>query len=271
MERQKGCVSPHFDRSPSRNSASLHSSFLLTTSPAHSVDKEILFSNPSHPDAVYNLGNLYRDQGSIEDAVQLYSRFLEVPTSTQGQVLCILALAREPLGCDPKVFYKMLEADLGDDETIPALPVRLQTKLEALRGEALHVTNNFVVLLAQIRDGGLARGVRKITKQHAKFGGAVRRIHSAASVVSRSLACGSQGSDQRISRKLHLVVQYYVPNDLARQREIDACLGRNLVNQHFALVHVMVEDEESASLVASRFQVGQRVRSSCSSQLIWRQ
>lgn len=207
---------------------------------------------------MYNLGNLYRDQGSIEDAVQLYSRFLKVPISTQGQALCILALAREPFGCDPKVFYKMLESNLGGDETIPSLPVGLQTKLEALRGEALYVTNNFVVLLAQIRDGGLARGVRKRTKQHVKFGEAMRRIHSAASGVSRSLACGSQSNDQQISRKVHLVVQYYVSNDLARQRELETCLRRNLVNQHFALVHVMVEDEGSASLVASRFQVGHR-------------
>ena len=227
---------------------------LLCAPLPHQTDKQVLEINSLYPDAIYNLGNLYRDQGLLERAVQLYSKFLGVPISTQGQALCVLALASEPSGCDRERFHTILEDDLGRDGTIPPVHEGLKAKLEALRGPALHVTNNLIVLSAQVRDGGLARGVRKMTNGHLRFAKTIDRIHSATSRASRALACTPGSGDvARVSRQLHLVMQYYISKDPARQEEVDACLRRNLANQHFANVHVMVEDEASVSTVLSRF------------------
>ena len=50
---------------------------------------------------------------------------------------------------------------------------------------------------------------------------------------------------------LHVIVQYYIPEDPARREEVEACLARNVANPHVHTVHVLVERKLSGALTAA--------------------
>ena len=169
--------------------------------------------DPGNAHAIYNLGNVFRDEGRLPMAVAHYRQHLNL-TGSDGTISAVLSLLDRRSA--------LLAVRLLQDRTIAANVERL------VLGGYLDAVNNMVKLAEESSPGSIGHPALQALQDLRSMAPCAEAPVAASS--SSAAAAAALQTTARMSREVHLIVQYYRAASSSRQREIDLCLGRNLDN-----------------------------------------
>lgn len=222
-----------------------------------------LKTEPTHSNALFNLGRALEEVGRVPDAAAAYSSTLQLPPLGKGleAVVCV-ALAAPVLGdgdgvddVSRRTVVALGNALVGDRWLTSGTFLAatggvtdgdaLWAQVRAIRSATLFAVNSLSVMLGKTTLNRMLE-CTSILRRYAQVAGedAAVQDHLArrrAAAAQRVAAAASP-----INAKppgVHVVVQvYYTAND-ERREELAHCLRANLDNPHVTAVHVLAESQ----------------------------
>ncbi|CAB1106838.1 unnamed protein product [Ectocarpus sp. CCAP 1310/34] len=178
--------------------------------------------------------------GRRKEAVDLIVRETSMPPLHQGgTVIAVLSLL-QPRPIHRHVFRKLEERE-GRSKVF-ARPLGLWEETKRLREVYPLSTNVLVTLLGFSRKlGGALDVLRDVAAMEPLFS-----PEDEKSLLPRELHTNQQEHHRPYDRhSVHMITQYYVPEDPHRAREIDVCLLRNVQNPLIGTVHIFTDHPDA--------------------------
>ena len=181
---------------------------------------KVLDIDATHPNAVYNLGNLYRDIGRDDKAMELLQRTLRLEYNS-ADIVCLFSLL------DVDGMQAMSRNALQESLLVnTSMSVDIMSaEVHRLQTSYLDATNSLVKFMTQLRHPEMLTLSRQLIGQVRHF-----MLNTPQQVTLQS------------SNEFHVIVQWYQASTSTRQAEINECLQRNLASEEITRVHVLTEE-----------------------------
>ncbi|CBJ26241.1 putative methyltransferase [Ectocarpus siliculosus] len=178
--------------------------------------------------------------GRRKEAVDLIVRETSMPPLHQGGTIIAVLSLLQPRPIHRHVFRKLEERE-GWSKVF-ARPLGLWDETKRLR-EVYPLSTNIVVTLLGFsgRLGGALDVLRDVAGMEPLFS-----PEDEKSLLPRELHTKHQEHHRPYDRhSVHMITQYYVPEDPHRAREIDVCLLRNIQNPIIGTVHIFTDHPDA--------------------------
>ncbi|CAM9959572.1 unnamed protein product [Ectocarpus sp. 12 AP-2014] len=175
-----------------------------------------------------------------KEAVDLIVRETSMPPLYQGGTIIALLSLLQPRPIHRHVFRKLEERE-GWSKTF-ARPLGLWEETKRLR-EVYPLSTNVLVTLLGISGGlgGALDVLRDVAGMEPIFS-----PEDEKTFLPRELHTKHQEHHRPYDRhSVHMITQYYVPDDPRRAREIDVCLLRNVQNPLIGTVHIFTDHPDA--------------------------